>query len=71
MPASGGATVPTNPVRMGMMEMDPPVSQAYRKLLAPLLSRKAIDAYRPRMQEIVSWPIDRVIGDLRYAHLSR
>ena len=57
----GGATVPTNPVRMGMMEMDPPVSQAYRKLLAPLLSRKAIDAYRPRMQEIVSWTIDRVI----------
>ena len=58
---SGGATVPTNPVRMGMMEMDPPVSQAYRKLLAPLLSRKAIDAYRPRMHEIVSWTIDRVI----------
>lgn len=58
---SGGATVPTNPVRMGMMEMDPPVSQAYRKLLAPLLSRKSIDAYRPRMQEIVSWTIDRVI----------
>ena len=57
----GGATVPTNPVRMGMMEMDPPVSQAYRKLLAPLLSRKAIEAYRPRMQEIVSWTIDRVI----------
>jgi cytochrome P450 len=57
----GGATVPTNPVRMGMMEMDPPVSQAYRKLLAPLLSRKAIDAYRPRMQEIVSWTIDRII----------
>lgn len=57
----GGATVPTNPVRMGMMEMDPPVSQAYRKLLAPLLSRKAIEAYRPRMREIVSWTIDRVI----------
>lgn len=59
--ASGGATVPTNPVRMGMMEMDPPVSQSYRKLLAPLLSRKAIDAYRPRMQDIVSWTVDRVI----------
>ena len=26
-----------------------------------MLSRKAIDAYRPRMQEIVSWTIDRVI----------
>lgn len=58
---SGGATVPTNPVRMGMMEMDPPVSQSYRKVLTPWLSRKAIDAYRPRMQEIVSWTVDRVI----------
>jgi cytochrome P450 len=58
---SGGATVPTNPVRMGMMEMDPPVSQSYRKVLTPWLSRKAIDAYRPRMQQIVSWTLDRVI----------
>jgi cytochrome P450 len=57
----GGATVPTNPVRMGMMEMDPPQSQAYRQVLAPWLSRKAIDNYRPRMQEIVSWTVDRVI----------
>jgi len=57
----GGATIPTNPVRMGMMEMDPPASQSYRRVLAPWLSRKAIDAYRPRMQEIVTWTVDRVI----------
>jgi len=58
---SGGATVPTNPVRMGMMEMDPPVSQSYRRVLAPWLSRKAIENYRPRMTEIVTWTVDRVI----------
>ncbi|PQM47997.1 Cytochrome P450(BM-1) [Mycobacterium talmoniae] len=57
----GGVTVPTNPVRMGMMEMDPPQSQNYRQVLAPWLSRKAIDRYRPRMHEIVSWTVDRVI----------
>ncbi|MEZ0365850.1 cytochrome P450 [Mycobacterium sp. pUA109] len=57
----GGVTVPTNPVRMGMMEMDPPQSQNYRQVLAPWLSRKAIDRYRPRMREIVSWTVDRVI----------
>ncbi|BCZ22055.1 cytochrome P450 [Mycobacterium senriense] len=57
----GGVTVPTNPVRMGMMEMDPPQSQAYRQVLAPWLSRKAVERYRPRMQEIVSWIVDRVI----------
>lgn len=57
----GGVTVPTNPVRMGMMEMDPPQSQSYRQVLAPWLSRKAIERYRPRMQEIVSWTVDRII----------
>lgn len=57
----GGVTVPTNPVRMGMMEMDSPQSQNYRQVLAPWLSRKAIDRYRPRMQEIVSWTVDRIV----------
>jgi cytochrome P450 len=57
----GGVTVPTNPVRMGMMEMDPPRSQAYRQVLAPWLSRKAVESYRPRMHEIVSWIVDRVV----------
>lgn len=27
---TGGVTVPVNPVQMGMMEMDPPESQAHR-----------------------------------------
>lgn len=59
--ATGGVTVPVNPVRMGMMEMDPPDSQSYRRLLAPRFSAKAIKEYRPRMAEIVTWVVDRVI----------
>jgi len=62
---TGGVTVPVNPVRMGMMEMDPPDSQAYRRLLAPYFSPKAIKEYRPRLAEIVSWMVDRVIGSGR------
>lgn len=58
---TGGVTVPVNPVRMGFMEMDPPTSQSYRKILAPRFTAKAIAAYRPRMAEIVSWTVDRVI----------
>lgn len=58
---SGGATIPSNAVRMGSMEMDPPETGSYRKILAPWLSRKAINAYRPRMAEIVSWAVDKVI----------
>lgn len=62
---TGGVTVPVNPVRMGMMEMDPPESQSYRRVLAPVFSAKAIREYRPRMAEIVSWVVDRVVGSGR------
>ena len=58
---TGGITIPANPVRMGMLEMDPPQSQAYRRILAPAFSAKAIRDYRPRMAQIVAWAVDRVI----------
>jgi len=58
---TGGVTVPINPVRMGMMELDPPESQAYRRLVAPYFSPKAIKEYQPRLAEIVTWLVDRVI----------
>jgi cytochrome P450 len=58
---TGGVTVPANAVRMGMMEMDPPRSLAYRRLLAGPFSARAVRAYRPRLAEIVSWVVDRVI----------
>lgn len=58
---TGGVTIPINPVQMGMMETDPPLSQAYRRPLANLFTAKAIASYEPRMAEIVSWSVDRVI----------
>ena len=58
---TGGVTVPINPVRMGMMEMDPPQSLAYRRILASSFSAKAVREYRPRLAEIVAWTVDRVV----------
>lgn len=58
---TGGISIPINPVQMGMMEMDPPESQAYRRILAPWFSAKAVRGYRPRMAEIVSWAVDRFV----------
>lgn len=57
----GGVTLPQNPVRMGMMEMDPPESTGYRRVLAPRFSAKAVKEYTPRMKEIVTWTVDRII----------
>jgi cytochrome P450 len=57
----GGVTVPRNPFRLGMMEMDPPEATGYRRVLAPLFSAKAVREYLPRMTEIVAWSVDRVI----------
>lgn len=57
----GGVTVPTNAVRMGMMEMDPPRSQTLRKIMAARFTKRAVDEYRPRMQQLVSWCIDKAI----------
>jgi cytochrome P450 len=58
---SGGVTIPTNPFRMGMMEMDPPESLALRRLLVPWFSARAVDAEREHIRQIVGWCIDRVI----------
>lgn len=58
---TGGVTIPINPVQMGMMETDPPLSQAYRRSIANLFTSKAITAYEPRMAEIICWAVDRVV----------
>jgi cytochrome P450 len=60
---SGGVTIPTNQGRMGFMEMDPPESLAYRKIINPWMSRLAVREYRPRITEIVDWAIDQFIED--------
>ncbi len=57
----GGATVPVTASRLGMMEMDPPISTGYRRLIAPFFSPRTIDEYAPRLRTIVDWVLDRSI----------
>lgn len=57
----GGATVPVTASRLGMMEMDPPVSLGYRRLIAPYFSARTIREYTPRLTTIVDWVIDQNI----------
>ena len=58
---SGGVTIPTNPFRMGMMEMDAPESLKLRRLLVPWFSVKAVQLNAVHIHELVTWCIDRVI----------
>ncbi|TYL55551.1 cytochrome P450 [Nocardioides sp. BGMRC 2183] len=57
----GGATVPVTASRLGMMEMDPPQSLVYRRLIAPHFSARTVREYQPRLDTIVDWVLDRVI----------
>jgi cytochrome P450 len=58
---AGGVTVPTNPFRMGMMEMDAPESLTLRRILVPWFSAKAVELNAPHIAEMVTWCLDRVI----------
>jgi cytochrome P450 len=58
---AGGVTVPTNPFRMGMMEMDAPESLTLRRILVPWVSAKAVELNAPHIAEMVTWCLDRVI----------
>jgi cytochrome P450 len=57
----GGVTIPTNPFRMGMMEMDAPASLNLRRLLVPWFSVKAVQLNAIHIRELATWCIDRVI----------
>jgi cytochrome P450 len=57
----GGVTIPTNPFRMGMMEMDAPESLLLRRILVPWFSVKAVDLHAVHIRDLVTWCIDRVI----------
>ncbi|MCU1656993.1 MAG: cytochrome [Pseudonocardiales bacterium] len=57
----GGVTIPTNPFRMGMMEMDPPDATFFRKLLVPWFSARAVEAAESHLGDLVTWCLDRVI----------
>ena len=58
---AGGVTIPTNPFRMGMMEMDAPDSLNLRRILVPWFSAKAVQINALHIRELVTWCIDRVI----------
>ena len=57
----GGVTIPTNPFRMGMMEMDPPESLTLRRILVPWFSSRAVEINEPHIRDLATWCIDRVI----------
>ena len=58
---AGGVTIPTNPFRMGMMEMDPPDSLRLRRLLVPWFSAKAVEQNSAHIRDMVTWCLDRFI----------
>ncbi|HLY33852.1 MAG TPA: cytochrome P450, partial [Jatrophihabitantaceae bacterium] len=60
-PIATGVTIPRNPFRMGMMEMDAPDNTAFRKILVPWFSGRAIAAAEEHIRDIVNWCLDRVI----------
>ncbi len=60
-PVTGGVTVPANPFRMGMMEMDAPESGRLRKTLLPWFSARAVELNAVYLRDLVTWCLDRVI----------
>ena len=60
-PLLSGVTIPRNPFRMGMMEMDAPDNGVYRKILMPWFSGRAIEAAADHVRDIVNWCLDRVV----------
>jgi cytochrome P450 len=56
-----GATIPVGPLRQVPIEMDPPESIAYRKLLNPLFTPAAVKKWEPFIREVTTFCIDRVI----------
>jgi cytochrome P450 len=58
-----GVSIPPRPQRLGFLEMDPPDSLKYRRLLNKWFTRSATDRGRARIREIATWAIDEVIED--------
>jgi cytochrome P450 len=58
---TGGVTVPANPFRMGMMEMDAPESARLRKILLPWFSARAVELNAAYLHDLVTWCLDQVI----------
>lgn len=57
-----GVTIPpTYPVPLGFIEMDPPAHTAIRKKLTPFFTPKAVEGWRPVINDLVTAFIDRII----------
>jgi cytochrome P450 len=58
----GGVAIPPNGMRIGMIEMDGGEARALRALLQPWFTIATVEAAAPRIAQISSWLIDRVIA---------
>jgi cytochrome P450 len=56
-----GIGIPPRPVRIGFLEMDPPESTMYRRLINKWFTRGAVERGRGRITEIAGWAIDQVV----------
>jgi cytochrome P450 len=56
-----GVAIPPQPIRVGFLEMDPPESLTYRRLMNRWFTRGAIERGRGRIAEAATWAVDRVI----------
>jgi cytochrome P450 len=58
--AGKGVAIPPRPVRLGFLEMDPPESMKYRRLMNKWFTRPSIERGRDRISEAANWSIDRI-----------
>ncbi len=58
-----GVTIPPPPMAFVPVEMDPPESVAYRRILNPLFSPATVDALRPRIEHFTDACLDRVAAN--------
>lgn len=56
----GGAAIPSAPMQLIPLEMDPPTFTAFRKLLNPKFSPAASELWRPFLRQAADYMIDQV-----------
>jgi cytochrome P450 len=56
-----GFMVPGSAVQVGFLEMDPPDALKYRRIITDWMSASAVEAFEPRMRELIVEEIERVL----------
>lgn len=56
-----GTAIPPRMMRVGFLDMDPPLSLAYRRCVNRWFTRASINRGKDRITEIADWAIDQVI----------